>query len=146
VKLFIAGNESPPGLRERIAASAKRREQEKPLQVLAPQHSALSLKNVSGQDAYLRQFIRLLWMRHGVSTAPFDVPTSRTLFGPLMAAIKRILWKLLRYQHDRITFQQNLVNELLIDAAEMQQQMFQGKVDEITKRLEAAEKELKQIR
>ena len=50
--------------------------------------------------------------------------------------MKNSLWKLLRYQHDRIAFQQSAANELAIHALEFQA----GRIAELERRLARIEK------
>ena len=54
-------------------------------------------------------------------------------------ALKTVLWKLLRYQHDRTAFQQNLINELAIDALEFQQDRLDRELTELQQRVAGLE-------
>lgn len=139
MRLVVAGKDRSADLGRQIADRAEQREKTASIGLLSPLHSALCLKNEVTTHGYLNQFMRLLKMRHGVSTAPFPVPARAGLSGGIMAAFKRILWRLLRYQHDRVTFQQNLINELLINALEMQKKMMEDRTEEVMKRLETVE-------
>jgi len=146
MKLIIAGKDKSSDLGYQIADRAKKLEQNNFVNLLSPQHSALRLKKEVTSAEYLGQFIQLLRIRHGVNTAPFKVPARTGLSGRIMAMLRRFLWKLLRYQHDRITFQQNLINELLIDGIEMQQKMIQDKTEGLIKRMETLETEIRRLR
>ncbi|MDD4870172.1 MAG: hypothetical protein PHR77_06395 [Kiritimatiellae bacterium] len=146
MNLIIAGKDRTSDIGQQIVNRAKQRVQNSPVPFLSPQHSALCLKDEITADGYLKQFVRLLKMRHGASTAPFPIPARAGLSGRIMAVLRRVLWKLLRYQHDRITFQQNLINELFITGIEIQQKTIQGKMDGISKRLETLESEVKRLR
>jgi hypothetical protein len=146
MKLIIAGKDRSSDLGQQMADRAKQRVQSNSISFLSPQHSALRLKEEITSEGYLGQYIQLLRIRHGVSTAPFAVPARAGLSGRIMAMVRRFLWRLLRYQHDRTTFQQNLINELLIDGIEMQQKMMQDKTERIMKRMETLEAEVKRLR
>ena len=120
MKLFVAGKDRTADLGPEIAAEAARLKASGSIAALSPQHSALVLKESLDRDDFLRRFIDLLRLRHGVRTADYYIPRGPGLRGQVAVAVKAFLWKLLRYQHDRMAFQQNLVNELAIDALEFQ--------------------------
>ena len=120
MKISVAGQDRTADLGPEIAAEAARLEASGSIGALSPQHSALVLRESLDRDDYLRRFIGLLQLRHGVRTADYYIPRGPGLRGKVAVAVKTFLWKLLRYQHDRMSFQQNLVNELAIDALEFQ--------------------------
>ena len=49
--------------------------------------------------------------------------------------MKTVLWKLLRYQHDRLTLQQNLINELEINAVEFQRDRVNQELADLKRRV-----------
>ena len=53
-----------------------------------------------------------------------------------------MLWKLFRYQHDRMAFQQNSINELVISSIDFQQTSTRRHVDELEQRIQALEAEV----
>ncbi len=57
--------------------------------------------------------------------------------------MKRCLWKLLRYQHDRIVFRQNLINGLFTQALESELLLRRRETAELRARLAALEKQIK---
>ena len=120
MKLSVAGKDRTADLGPEIAAEAARLKASASIGTLAPEHTALRLKRSKDLDDYVYHFIELLRMRHGVRTADYYIPRGPGLRGKVAVAVKTFLWKLLRYQHDRMSFQQNLVNELAIDALEFQ--------------------------
>lgn len=108
----------------------------------APEISALRLGETADAEEYLREFMRLLRSRDAVDTLPFAAPRRPGLFGALMARFRCLLWRLLRYQHDRIAFRQNMVNFLLRHALELEIQARERGVAEIGARLAELERRL----
>lgn len=113
MKLTVAGSDRSQDLGSAIREAAGQREAVGGPRFLSPQHSALILKDAASERDYQERFIRLLSMRHGV-----DISTIRPLRRPgpagwLVACLKNVLWKLLRYRIERIVEKQNVVNELL---------------------------------
>jgi len=143
MQLFIAGTDRSRDLGEDLARSAAHH---KGGRRYAPEHSALSLKEAKNEAEFAERFCRLVRMRHGVSTDDFAIPTRGGWQGGIAGGIKRLLWKLLRYQHDRITYQQNVLNELLIAAIELQQKLLAQREGELTARLTRFEEELRELK
>ena len=87
----------------------------------APEDSALSLKDSKDSTDYLARYCRLLHLRYALSTEAFPIHARPGPAGNLLRKVKTMLWKLLRYQHDRMAFQQNAINELVISGLAFQQ-------------------------
>ena len=109
---------------------------------LSPEHSALSLSRAADGDDYLDRFVDLIRMRHGVRTTDYYIPRAPGWRGRVSVALKTFLWKLLRHQHERIAFQQNLINELEINSAEFQRDLLKQEVAELKRRIDSLEKGL----
>lgn len=140
MKITVAGEDRSGDLGRALVEEAARLKAAGSAGALAPGHSALSLKESSDRDDFLRRFIGLLRLRHGVRTADYYIPRGPGLRGRAAVALKTVLWKLLRYQHDRISFQQNLVNELAIGALEFQQDRMDRELADLKKRIGGLEK------
>lgn len=123
MKISVAGQDRTqdiaPLLRSQAAALESAPERRRPL-LLPPEISALALSRAKSEAEYLSELIRLLRFREGVDTLPFSIPCRPGLRGWLMTQFKRALWRLLRYQHDRIAFRQNLINTMLSGALEFE--------------------------
>lgn len=137
MKITVAGKDRSGDLGRDVAAAADRLAAVPGgIGALAPDHTALRLKVVDPRQDYLGKFIDLLRIRHGIRTADYYIPRGPGLRGRVAVALKTFLWKLLRYQHDRIAFQQSAVNELAINALEFQQ----ARIEELERRLGRLEK------
>ena len=136
MKITVAGQDRSGDLGQAVAAEAARLQAAGGIGALAPDHTALRLKVEDPRQDYLGKFIDLLRIRHGIRTTDYYIPRGPGLRGKVAVALKTFLWKLLRYQHDRITYQQNTVNELTINALEFQQ----ARIAELERRLARLEK------
>lgn len=112
---------------------------------ISPEIGALVLHKAGCDGDYLDNFIRLLRYRDAYDTYDFDIPRRPGLVGAIMARIKKILWKLTRYQHDRIAFRQNLINGLFTSAIEFESDERRRKDNEINGRLARAEEMLDKL-
>ncbi len=136
MKITVAGQDRSSDLGQAMSAEAARLQAAGGIGALAPDHTALRLKVADPRQDYLGKFIDLLRIRHGIRTTDYYIPRGPGLRGKVAVALKTFLWKLLRYQHDRITYQQNTVNELTINALEFQQ----ARIAELERRLARLEK------
>ena len=139
MNLSVAGKDRSGDLGRQVAADAARLQASGAVGALAPEHSALVLKTATDRADYLRRYLDLLRLRHGVRTADYYVPRRPGWAGRVAGAAKTVLWKLLRYQHDRMSFQQNLVNELAVDALEFQRDRMDRELADVKKRIDALE-------
>jgi hypothetical protein len=113
MKLIVAGVERSKDLGARLSAAARAMPSSDRLDPRPPQVSAFRLRDARDEADYARLYAELARQRLGLSTAPFAIPRRPGPAGILGNRIKFWLWKLLRYQHDRMAHQQNGVNELL---------------------------------
>ena len=136
MKITVGGMDRSGDVVPQIVADAAQLTATRAIGMLAPDHTALRLKASADLDDYVGRFVDLLRIRHGIRTADYYIPRGPKLRGKLAAAMKNSLWKLLRYQHDRIAFQQSAANELAIHALEFQA----GRIAELERRLVRIEK------
>lgn len=142
MKVLIAGQDCTKtlgeGIRQRAARLKKLKGRAAPPRV-STEIGALALRKAFSDVDYLNNFVRLLRYRDAFDTYDFDIPRKPGIAGALMAKIKKTLWKLLRYQHDRIAFRQNLINGLFTSAVEFEMSERKRTDDEINRRLDKAE-------
>jgi len=105
----------------------------------SPGDSALSLKTARDPDDYLDRYGRLLRLRFSVSTESFPIPGKPGSTGTILRTIKGVLWKLLRYQHDRMAFQQNTINELVISSVDFQRTASRRAIADLEHRIRTLE-------
>ena len=141
MNITVAGKDKSADLGPEVAAEAARLKASGSIGLLSPEHTALQLTEYPSRDDYQRRFIDLLNMRHGVRTTDYYIPRGPGLRGRIAVALKAFWWKLLRYQHDRISHQQNLINELSINAQAFQRDRTEQELKALKDRIEILEKE-----
>jgi len=140
----IAGQDRSADIGVELASRAARHQGA--LSRWSPDDSALSLMTARDPGDYLDRFCRLLRLRYTVSTEAFPIPGKSGTVGTLMRKFKSILWKLLRYQHDRMAFQQNAINELVISSVDFQRAASQQSMAALEQRIQSLEAELASAR
>lgn len=118
MNITVAGRDRTADLGAAITAAAVEREKDPRCAFLPQRESALSLGGTGNVGEYLDCMVRLIRAKNHVLTLDFDLPRRRGLIGAIQAWFRRLAWRLLRYQHDRITFRQNLINSQLVSALE----------------------------
>lgn len=102
--------------------------------------SALSLAAAQNESDYLTRLITLLRMRENIHTGDFHIPRRAGRRGNIIVRVKQWLWRLLRYQHDRMSFSQNQVNSMLAGALEFEIHQRQKAMAKLEKRIAELEK------
>jgi len=148
MKIIIAGQDCTKELGGEIwrrAADLKKITGHATPQKVSAEIGALALHKAASDADYLNHFVRLLRYRDAFDTYDFDIPRKPGVVGSMMARIKKVLWKLLRYQHDRIAFRQNLINGLFTSAVEFEMAERKRTDDELNRRLDKAESLLNKL-
>ena len=140
MKVVVAGKDRTQDLGREATVAADTLSQKGVVPFLSPQHSALSLKSARNEREYLELFTNLTRMRHGVRTGDFYIAAQPGWKGRIMTWLKTALWRRLRYQHDRIAFQQNLINELNTQTLERQNAVLTQEIEQLRRRVEQLEK------
>lgn len=142
MKIIVAGEDCALSLgteiRQAAAALKKLTGRAAPPKISA-EIGALALHQATSDSDYLQHYLRLLRYRDAFDTCDFDIPRAPGLFGAVLGGVKKILWKLLRYQYDRIAFRQNLINGLFTGALEFEIAERKRREGELGKRLERLE-------
>ncbi len=107
--------------------------------IVSKEIGAPALAQSDSDAGYQENFIRLLRYRDAVDTLDFEIPRRPGAWGLCIRKLKQVLWKLLRYQHDRITFRQNMINGLFTRALEDELILRRRETAELRARLAALE-------
>jgi len=86
-----------------------------------------------------KALIELLRDRSVVETQAFEFPRKPGPGGSVMYYVRAFLWKLLRYQHDRMSSRQNRINALIISALEQRTEALQLEVNALKKKMSQQE-------
>ena len=144
MKLSVAGQDRTHDLgrelRQQAAVMERGESNHKPKpSLVAP--DIMPLARVQSEAEYLDQLIGLIRSRNAVDTLDFAIPRKSGMVGLCMTRLKAFLWKLLRYQHDRIAFQQNLINTQLTSALEFELAQRQKETADLKRRVAELEKQ-----
>lgn len=120
MKIVIAGEDRTGVLAPILAEEERIRAQDPRCLFLDWSVNALSLADATSESDYLDRLQALVRYKNHVDTRIFDIPRRPGAAGALWSRFKQLLWKVLRYQHDRVTFRQNLVNSDLTALVEFQ--------------------------
>lgn len=101
-----------------------------------------ALREAPDEAAELDRWLVLLKAYGKVSTDDFPIPARPGFAGGLMTRLKKALWRLLRYQHERTAAQQNAVNIQLILALEAVCDEYRRECRALTERVAALEARL----
>ena len=97
-----------------------------------------NLVNLRNQDDFVDFYLRCLNDAAYVDISDFEIREKRSSLGPLLVALKKVIWKLLKFYTYRLWSQQNQVNGLLVTAIEGVDEKYGERI----KKLEARIKEL----
>ena len=96
------------------------------------------LAQLRGSDDFISFYLTCLRDAVFVDISDFEIRERRRVFGPLLVACKKTIWKLLKFYTYRLWSQQNQVNGLVITALE-------GLEEQSAARLAALEKRLAEL-
>lgn len=134
-KILIAGQDCTPQLRAAFVPELQRMAATGRFLALPHEVNALRLRESRDAADHTRLFVSLLRHRQHVDTMAFEIPRRPGWRGALMARVKGALWRLLKYQHDRVAFRQNLVNSHVTAALEFQQDAFAREIASLKQRV-----------
>lgn len=144
MKISIAGQDRTTDLGQVLhqqAGAMARRPAGRKLSPLPPEISALALAQAQSDAEYLDRLMCLIRYRDAIDTLDFDIPRKPGLPGLILTRLKAFLWKLLRYQHDRVAFRQNLINTQLTSALEFEFAQRRKETADLRRRVAELEKQ-----
>jgi hypothetical protein len=121
-----------PSIRAAAQAMGRRAHAPKPLEDI---FTALSLREAKSDAEYLDRLVHLLWHKTGVATVGYYVPRRPGPLGWFTAQARALFWKLLRYQHDRVAYQQNMINTQFTVALEFMHDQFRQELATLRQRV-----------
>ncbi len=137
MRILVAGKDETKTIGSELTRRAARHQG--PLSPWAPSDSALSLKASRDMSDYLDRFGKLMRLRYALCTDSFSISGKPGVSGSLLKKVKAFLWKLLRYQHDRMAHQQNAINELVISAQDFQNVLISKNLTDLEQRIKTLE-------
>lgn len=142
MKLFVAGKDRMADLGKEVEERASKSAGQGGSSFLSPEHSALSLKSAGSDAKYLTRLLALTRLRTGIDTGPFEIPHPPGMLGWISAGIRRLLWRVFRYQHDRTASQTGLLCHLLLSGIEFEKTEREKRIRCLEERVERLENRL----
>jgi hypothetical protein len=141
IRVWICGEEDASfgrGLSER---SGSRRDSEYERR-LNGEVALVDLLRGEGSEDYLDRYAALMRSRAFVAPPEFRLMPGKGPGRWLLFAIRRFLWKLLRYQHDWMSFHQNTINTSLVYELEFELAERKRQIEELEQRVRRLEEAL----
>lgn len=142
VKLSIAGRDRSADLAEELVAQAERRSNPDLTEKIEKEKDILCLKDSGGAEDYQDRHLLLMRSRNCVDPASFNLPSGRGLIGVLLRFVRRIFWKISRWQCDEMAFRQNAINAHMTYQLEFERDARRKQVADLSKRVEKLERVL----
>ena len=120
---------------EILAAVAEKREQgvyDDDLVARAEKNNLLTIKD---DETFMEQYLVCLRQIVPVDINDFEIPERRSRFAPISKAIKKVIWKLLKFYTYRLWSQQNQTNGVLLAALETMHRRHKEEVAALEARL-----------
>lgn len=140
MKIIIADRDRTEEWGPALRAEADRRMADPVHVALPPALQAQSLRQAGREAVFLDQWTDLVRRKCHVDTLKFDIARSPGTVGGLLQRARQVLWRVLRYQHDRVISRQNQVNSYLLAAVEFQNEeirRLRAQVETLERRSEA---------
>ncbi|HPF99045.1 MAG TPA: hypothetical protein PLE77_03185 [Kiritimatiellia bacterium] len=99
-----------------------------------------NLVNLRNEDQFLGFYLKCLHDAVFVDISDFEIRERRPLFGPLLIALKKVIWSLLKFYTYRLWSQQNQVNGLIVTAIEGLDEKYAEKIKTLEQRVAELEK------
>ena len=137
--IWLAGRDLWPEWRSDLQTRARALREDPLLEPLPPSLKATSLGEAPNEQAYLDQAAAMLRRKCHVDTLSYPIPHRRGGLGKLQLAVRKFLWKLLKYQHDRMAFRQNLIHSQIVAQLEYQRDEAKRALAELRARVDRLE-------
>ena len=142
MKITIAGQDRTADVGQAIRAWLPQYQDRPRPALVPPEISALRLGGCASEAEYEARYLNLMRYRDNVDTLPYHMPRRPGVIGAVMLQVRRGLWRFLRYQHERITFRQNLINRMFTSGLEFEQAQRAATVAALERRIAELEARL----
>ena len=94
-----------------------------------------NLVHLRGSDDFITFYLTCLRDAVFVDISDFEILERRRAMGPLLVALKKTIWKLLKFYTYRLWSQQNQINGLIITALEGMEEQSAARIAALEKRI-----------
>ena len=98
-----------------------------------------NLVHLRGTDGFLTFYLACLRDAVFVDISDFEIRERRSAFAPALVALKKVIWKLLKFYTYRLWSQQNQTNGVLLAALETMHRRHKEEIAALRARVEALE-------
>lgn len=100
-----------------------------------------NLANLKDEDEFLSFYMDCLRESCFVDINDFEIRERRLRFGSLLVALKKTIWKLLKFYTYRLWSQQNQINGLFLSTIELTESRYRDKISRLEKRVAELEQQ-----
>lgn len=119
-QILVAGRDRTAELSAPLAVLVREMEQRGASVFLPHDRSSLRLRDATSGPELMSLYAEQLRYRQHVDISTTILPPTRGACGWLINRVQVLLWRVMRYQHQRAFFRQNLINSHLLGLLEMQ--------------------------
>ncbi|OGV61373.1 MAG: hypothetical protein A2283_00790 [Lentisphaerae bacterium RIFOXYA12_FULL_48_11] len=94
-----------------------------------------NIANLKNDEDFLAFYLECLRDAVAVDINDFVIHEKRALFSKLLVALKKVIWKLLKFYTYRLWSQQNQTNTLLLSAVESLEERYREKIRNLEERI-----------
>jgi hypothetical protein len=102
-----------------------------------------NLANLKDEDSFINFYLESLRDAVFVDINDFEIRERRPVFGALLVAFKRGIWKMLKFYTYRLWSQQNEINGLLLTATEEIEGRYRDRIKDLEARIVKLEAQIK---
>ncbi len=99
-----------------------------------------NLANLRNEEEFVQFYLKCLRDAVYVDISDFEIRERRAGLAPLLVALKKTIWKLLKFYTYRLWSQQNQVNGLLVTAVQGLDDKYTAKIKQLEDRIAKLEK------
>lgn len=143
MKVIIAGIDQTDLVGRQLQAEGAALAARHPVNLCAPQHSALLLRESGGRSDYVARLLRLLRIGSGLHTILTTPPKPRKgVLVKIAVKVKRRIMRYFAFEHDYLVHQQTMHNEMMATAMEYMRADNEACRTEMEKKIAALEARL----
>lgn len=102
-----------------------------------------NLLNLRNDEEFLSFYLRSLREAAFVDINDFSIRERRSALAPLLVALKKTIWKLLKFYTYRLWSQQNTINGLLVTGVESLEEQYRERIHRLEARVAELEKQIR---
>jgi hypothetical protein len=140
LRITIAGRDRAQDLQPALNTEAEKAFARSGRAHYPPELLATSLCGCRNEREFLDRLLVLTRRKSHVDTSHFDSTRRPGIAGMVWASIRQKLWRLLRYQHERVFFRQNMVNSQFVSAVEFERDLLLSEITRLEERLDRLER------